>query len=217
MSSVKPVSSVKHGPAAGSRLLALVLGVSAALAVAGCSAGQITQTDDQVAAVNGASGTSGPISVRDVRLAFPTADGQYYSRGADVPLIVTIVNSGQTTDTLSGVSSPAFRSATITGTTEIVGQNAVSPASAAPAPTSTSSPTATGSATATVTPSSQTTVTRSTSALPFGQIRIVLTGLTLERLAPGQTVEVRFTFGTAGDITLRVPIGAPSGSRDDRS
>jgi copper(I)-binding protein len=218
------------------RLLPVVLGISAAALVAGCGAGQITQTATQVAAVNGASGTAGAIAVRDAQLAFPSSANKYYSRGDNASVIVTIANSGATADTLTSVSSPAFKSATITGTRTIAAHSAVSSGKDVdddPAPSVTSSaPTSSPSATATTTSSASTsssatsttatttTATTTTTAgapLPIGTIRVVLTGLTLDRLTPGQTVEVRFTFAASGDIVVKLPIGATTDPRGENS
>jgi hypothetical protein len=48
------------------------IGLAATLLVSGCSAGQITQTADQVAAIDGADVTIGNIGVRNALLATPT-------------------------------------------------------------------------------------------------------------------------------------------------
>ena len=92
----------------------VVAGLGLALLLSGCGAGQITQTDTQVAAVNGASGNAGPIAVRGAELAYPGGQG-VYQPGSNAELIVTIVNTGVTDDTLTGISSPAAVGATIDG------------------------------------------------------------------------------------------------------
>lgn len=212
------------------RLLPVVLGVSVAVLVTGCGAGQITQTASQVAAVNGASGTAGAIAVRDAQLAFPSSANKYYSRGDNASVIVTIANSGAVDDTLTSVSSPAFKSATVTGTRTISAHNAVSsgndvddnPApsvtSSSAAPTTTTAATSTSGTTTTGATTTTATVTTTTGApLPIGKIRIILTGLTLDRLTPGQTVEVRFTFAASGDIVIKLPIGATTDPRGANS
>ncbi|WP_424184020.1 hypothetical protein ACOBQX_18970 [Actinokineospora sp. G85] len=55
------------------RLAPAAVGLAAALALAGCSAGQITQTDSQLPAVNGTQATQGTVALRDVKLAYPGA------------------------------------------------------------------------------------------------------------------------------------------------
>jgi copper(I)-binding protein len=81
----------------------VALATGLVLAAAGCSAGQITQTDTQVAAVNGASGQVGSIFVRDAQLAFPVG-ATYYKAGDVAPIIVTIINDGDTPDKLLAVT-----------------------------------------------------------------------------------------------------------------
>ena len=216
------------------RLLPVVLGIGAALVVSGCSAGQITQTDTQVPAVNGSMGTVKQIAVRDVRLAFP-AGKSYFSKGESASLLVTIANSGQADDKLVSVSSPEFGSgAQIVGDATIPGFHAISATETAVASvtttatatsttgtsttgTSTTGTSTTGTSTSTTgTSTSTTTATTSAAAQPIGSIRIQLVGLTADKLLPGQTVTVTFTFANSGDLTLNVPIAASPHPRDDK-
>lgn len=90
------------------------------LLVAGCGAGQITQTDTQVAAVNGGSADVGSISVRDAELAFPSnVEPAAHLEGSDVDVIMSIVNSGEQTDTLQSVTSDAASNVAIKGETSM--------------------------------------------------------------------------------------------------
>ncbi len=108
------------------RRLAVVAAVAAGLglAVAGCSAGQITQTDAQVAAVNGASGTVGAIAVRDAQLLFPVAEG-HYREGDDAPVVVVIANNGTEVDTLVSVTAEGTE-----GSAEVAGDADLEPGTA---------------------------------------------------------------------------------------
>ena len=225
------------------RLLPAVLGIGAAILVSGCSAGQITQTDTQVPAVNGSSGTIKQIAVRDAQLAFPTAK-RSYGRGDSAAVIVTIANSGEASDKLTGVSSPQFGSGQIIGDSNIPGFHAIAASATAvtpqPSTTSASAPTTSTSSTSTSTTGTSTTGTSttgtsttgtsttgtstSTSAtttsasapeLPIGTIRIQLVGLNVDKILPGQTVQVTFTFANAGDLTLTLPIAADKSPRVD--
>ncbi len=88
-----------------------------ALALAGCGAGQITQTSSQASGVGGASANVGQIAVREAAFAF-TGDGKtaaIYQAGSEAPLSMTVVNFGGQVDKLTNVSSPAAESARITG------------------------------------------------------------------------------------------------------
>jgi copper(I)-binding protein len=229
------VSSAEQNLITRLRLLPVVLGIGAALVVSGCSAGQITQTDTQVPAVNGSMGTVKQIAVRDVRLAFP-AGKSYFSKGESASLLVTIANSGQADDKLVSVSSPEFGSgAQIVGDATIPGFHAISATETAVASVTTTTTTATsttgtsttgtsttgtsttGTSTSTTgTSTSTTTATTSAAAQPIGSIRIQLVGLTADKLLPGQTVTVTFTFANSGDLTLNVPIAASPHPRDDK-
>lgn len=102
------------------RRLAVVaaLATGLGLAAAGCSAGQITQTDRQVAAVNGANGQVGDVAVRDAQFLFPVAHGSY-EQGDDVPVVVVIANNGTEADKLLGVTSEASAPAEISGDTRL--------------------------------------------------------------------------------------------------
>lgn len=174
----------------GARLAALapsILGLGlAAVVLTGCGAGQVAQTDSQQPAINGASGTVGAIAVRNAELQFPDNPQGVLTPGSNVPLIVTIINTGVTADELTGVSSPAAQSVTIdgsaSGTKDIPGGFAIAstikdeddndtvgaPAGASSSeaatttPTTTTSTTTTGSAT-TTTGSSRTSGATSTS------------------------------------------------------
>lgn len=93
-----------------------VLGVGlAGLLLVGCGAGQITQTESQEPAVNGASGNAGPIAIRNAQLAYPGNAQGVYQPGSTARLIVTIINAAQTDDTLVKVTTPAAVQVTIDG------------------------------------------------------------------------------------------------------
>jgi copper(I)-binding protein len=128
----------------------LVIGAMVgAVAVAGCGAGQITQTSEQVAAVSGAHANAGPIAVRDIVIQFAEKAGgepsaNVYPEGGDAPLQMTIVNTAATADRLVSASSPAAGSVQISGATDIAGDQAVVVAGVpeeAPAPTVAATPT----------------------------------------------------------------------------
>ncbi|WP_158848250.1 hypothetical protein [Saccharothrix deserti] len=157
------------------RRLAVVaaLATGLGLAAAGCSAGQVTQTDTQVAAVNGASGQAGAIAVRDAQFLFPEAHGAY-EEGDDAPITVVIANNGTTPDKLMAVTSESAEPAEITGDSVLEAASAIvggadqddagshattttapSTTTSAPSGTTTTTPTTTGSpaaGTTTVTP-----------------------------------------------------------------
>ncbi len=88
-----------------------------ALSLAGCGAGQITQTSSQASGVGGASANIGQIAVREAAFAF-TGNGKtavVYPLGGTAPLSMTVVNFGGQGDKLTGASSPVAESVKITG------------------------------------------------------------------------------------------------------
>jgi hypothetical protein len=103
----------------------VALAAGLGLAAAGCSAGQVTQTDTQVAAVNGVSGHVGQIDVRDAQLQYPLKT-KFYRAGDDARLIVTIVNNGTSPDKLTSITSPSAGPAQIEGDTQILPGTAMS-------------------------------------------------------------------------------------------
>jgi copper(I)-binding protein len=113
------VSRAEHNTTTRRRVLGSlvpsVLGLGLAAVLTGCGAGQITQTDTQIASINGANGDAGSMSVRNVTLAFPDNTQGVFAPGSSAALVVTIVNNGLTDDTLTGVSSPAVTQVTIDG------------------------------------------------------------------------------------------------------
>jgi copper(I)-binding protein len=80
-------------------------GLAAAVALSGCGAGQVSQTATQEPAVNGTSGTVGPISLRNIHLrAAQSTD--YVAPGQDAELLFVAVNgSPDVNDKLVSVTS----------------------------------------------------------------------------------------------------------------
>jgi copper(I)-binding protein len=156
------------------RVVLAVGAVVGAVALAGCGAGQITQTDTQASGVGGASANIGQIAVREASFAF-TGDGKtavIYPSGGAAPLSMTVVNVGNQDDRLTAVSSPVAESARITGDPTIAGgrlllvtgepggqlgassgRETAAPGSATPGPSARA--TVAAGATATPTPTSQ--------------------------------------------------------------
>ena len=91
----------------------LALFAAMTLAVSGCAAGQISQTADQAAAIDGANGTVGDIAVLNARLA-PTAR-ESYPTGSNARVLLYVSNNGLAANTLESVSTSAAKSVKITG------------------------------------------------------------------------------------------------------
>ncbi|KAA0016339.1 copper chaperone PCu(A)C [Antrihabitans cavernicola] len=91
------------------------LAALAALAISGCSAGRISQTAQQVAAVNGRSADIGDISLRNIYLTPSTATGPCVAQhGGPIRVAFTAVNNSSTTpDRLIGIASDAANSVAV--------------------------------------------------------------------------------------------------------
>lgn len=85
----------------------LLVAVSLAALLSGCSAGQVAQTAEQRSNVDGANVDIGDIALRDVALEYP--EGGLYEAGDDARLQFVVVNrNALEPDTLMSVSSEAF-------------------------------------------------------------------------------------------------------------
>ncbi|HVV12391.1 hypothetical protein [Amycolatopsis sp.] len=181
-------------------LTSSVLGIGAALVLAGCGAGQITQTDTMLPAVNGALATAGKLSLRNVGITNRNDCEQAYTAGSNAPLSLTIANAGGADDELVSVSSPSASGANIAGQKTIVAGSTlvVGNADAAEsAGTASSAAPTSGAGAATGTPAK------------VGQATIELQGLK-SVIWPGQLTAVTFVFRDAGSVTLQVPVAAPT-------
>lgn len=201
------------------RLAAAVAGLAGlviVLVVAGCGAGQDTQTDSMDPSVNGAIGQVGPIAIRDAQFAVPNRG--VFPAGASAEMRLTIVNTGATDDELVEVTSPVADEVEISGDRSLVARRATligggggSHASSSSVPSSTSSPRPTGSVSG-----SATARPTSTSAAPkpveIGKATIVLKGLNTA-LYSGKTYPVTFVFRNAGSVTVQLPIANPPSAR----
>ncbi|WP_020664315.1 hypothetical protein [Amycolatopsis benzoatilytica] len=213
-----------------------VSALGAALVLAGCGAGQITQTDTQQPAVNGTYAQVKTIVLRNVAVQYP-ASGPGYPAGANAPLTLTIVNQGQKDDKLVSVSSEGTTSpAQISGDTAIVAGHSlvIGPAdsveqgdSQAPAsPQSTpesGANSAPNSSSAPASPANSSSAPSSASSAPqtgasggvsttVGEGKVVLQGLK-QPLWPGTTIKVTFVFQNAGPIVVEMPVAAPAHAR----
>lgn len=155
--------------------------LGAALLVAGCGAGQITQTDTQQAGVNGAKAQVGDIAIRDATLTFPDNAGSgpaVYPPGSDVDLRMSIVNEGAAADELVSARSDAATSVAIEGTRTVYGGNTLRIGAVPP----------------------------DLEGVEDG--KLILRDLTTQ-VRPGELVSVTLTFRDAGRVTLEMPVAGP--------
>lgn len=198
----------------------LVVGaLIASVALAGCGAGQITQTSRQVAAVEGANAGAGQIAVRNATIEFdaPAHGDAVYPAGADAPLHMTIVNAGTEVDRLVAASSPVASSVQVSGVLRIPGGQTLA-IEGAPAPLPTPLP---AGATPAPSPAGTPATTLPTPAAPpaeeaeAGVGNIVLTGLR-EDIQAGRSYPLVLTFERAGDVRFDVPVANPDTLREDK-
>jgi copper(I)-binding protein len=213
----------------------LVIGaLIAAVAVAGCGAGQITQTSRQVAAVEGANTTAGQIAIRNAMIEFdePVEGATIYPVGGNAPVEMVIANSGAEVDRLVAASSPVAASVQISGVLRIPGGQALNiegappappvapvPAEGAPAAAPGAAPTA---APTTAPPAGAPPVDAEPTPVAVppaaegepGVGNIVLTGLR-EDVQAGLTYPLILTFERAGEVRFDVPVASPDTLRED--
>jgi copper(I)-binding protein len=210
---------VKRVAAAVAGLAGLVI----MLVVAGCGAGQNTQTDSMPPAVNGAQGQAGPIAIRDARFAVP--DRGVYPAGTSAELVLTIVNTGPTDDELTEVTSPVADEVQISGdrilvarrAVQVTGGGAATPpsSSSSVAPTSTRPTSSSVSVSASGSSTARPTSTSSVSPpVELGKATVVLKGLNTP-LYSGKTYPVTFVFRNAGSVTIELPIANPPSARPE--
>jgi len=218
-----------------------VLALGAALALAGCGAGQITQTDSQQPAVNGTHAQVKTIDLRNAAVQYPKS-GPGYPAGATPALTLTIVNRGAQDDSLVSVTTEDGTQATIEGSKTVVAAHTLvigpddavestneaqptssaAPSSSPAAPTSSGTPTGSSSAsnspgnlTATATSEVPSSGPAATPTAPekVGQATVTLPALK-QPLWPGQVIKVTFVFQNAGPVTVDLPIAAPAHAKE---
>ncbi len=210
-----------------------VSALGAALVLAGCGAGQITQTDTQQPAVNGTYAQVKTIVLRNAAVQYP-AQGPGYAAGSPAPLTLTVINQGQKDDKLVSVTSEgASGPAQISGDTAIVAGHSLvigpadaveqgappqsesansTPASDANQPAS-GAPSSAPASSASSAPNSASNAPQTGesggAASQLGSGKVVLPGLK-QPLWPGATIKVTFTFQNAGPIVVELPVAAPA-------
>ena len=172
------------------RRIAVSLLACAALLTSACAAGQHAQTAEQTPAMDAGGGAVGTIQLHAVAIAAPP-NGPSYSSGQDAVLNLVIVNTGTSDDTLTGISTSAATAVTSVSAAEAATLLGGQPSGVVSA------------------------VTFNPVTIPAGQSKpfgvqpddqeIVLTGLT-KTLFPSNQVPITFTFGSAGPVTITVPV-----------
>ncbi|CAG7634532.1 hypothetical protein SIM91_43550 [Rhodococcus opacus] len=162
--------------------VAVVSLIGLCLTVAGCSAGQNTQTSSQVAAVNGANIDIGDIALRNVYLAVDPPPTSEDAPRPDAALAFTAINTSDTAeDRLVSIDTPAANSVDIDA----------DPATLVLQPQ-------------TALAAGQPIEQLEEPAAPDRPITVTV-DLIDSRVRPGLTIPMTFTFDKAGSQTFRVP------------
>ncbi|WP_336087576.1 hypothetical protein [Nocardia sp. SSK8] len=220
MTALKAVTA----PSARRRMATVAaLAAAAGIALSGCSAGQITQTSSQAAAINGNHAEVGAISLRNVHIVYPEADAEH-DKGGKAVLSLSIINGSETvTDELTSVSTdlgqvkltgPASDAKLVLAPQQTV---VIGPVNAPGAPAAEDDHHATPTTAAPTTSAAPTTAGEPEGDKPSidpaaqpGTIEI--TGLT-EDITPGLTYNVTFNFKDAGTVQVSVPVDAAAVER----
>ncbi|RJO71229.1 hypothetical protein D5S18_25300 [Nocardia panacis] len=203
------------------------LAAGAALALSGCGAGQVSQTANQVPAINGNHAEIGRIALRNVHIVYPGAGaGPEYNnaKGGKALIALSIINNSETvTDELISVktdlgdvklTAPAGKSGVVIEPQHTVVAAAKAGGHAAPAAAATSAP----AGAPTTSPAAPATGhgASPTAARPAGEkaedpaanpAMIEISGLTRD-IGPGLTYTVTFNFKQNGTVGVQVPVDA---------
>ncbi|RIJ70151.1 hypothetical protein D1871_20130 [Nakamurella silvestris] len=94
-----------------------------ALLLSGCAAGKISQTANQVPAIDGSSATVNGLGIRDARLA--TTSDLSYPVGSDIPVLFWLSNDKLEVETLTGLSSTSAASIELSAPLQVQGKSLV--------------------------------------------------------------------------------------------
>jgi copper(I)-binding protein len=167
----------------GGRIVLAGIAAGAVVLTAGCAAGQIAQTAEEVPGVPGAQATVGPIQLHNITVAYPS--NGVYQVGSAARLNFVIANTGGQADQLVSVSS---------GSAKTVQISTVKPGAR---------PLAKAATALKVGPQANLNVYGSGPS-------VTLTGLVRE-LRSSQQTTITFRFANAGQVQVSVPV-APASS-----
>ncbi|MGH3544805.1 MAG: hypothetical protein ACRDPW_02580 [Mycobacteriales bacterium] len=219
------------------RVVRVTVLASALALLAGCGAGQITQTSGKQTSIGGINADVGEIAIRNAHVVAPPQE--VWESGAAVPISLYLSNFGSAADRLMSVSSSAAQKMVMLPTDAPL--PASQPSEGAVPGTVPNQPTTPTSSLKTPKPgvaanpavspptrwqplaiptdgmmmlsadgSEADSTPRSPAASRPGYV--VLMGIT-QQLRSGDTVTVTLRFATAGEITLELPVSVPATPR----
>ncbi|WP_245662495.1 hypothetical protein [Nocardia vermiculata] len=224
MTALKAITASNGTKVSRCAIAVAALATGAALALSGCSAGQISQTASQVPAVNGNAATVGNVALRDVRILLPQSEEYTNAKGGKAVLAFSAINEGSAkTDKLVSVTTDLGKVNFIPSAPELAPGQTVLAGSAEEvaaaradqgAPTSAPNPAPASSAAATPTPEHSASPreegagTADQPADPAANPLLVeITDLS-EDVVPGLTYGVTFNFKDGGTVQMQVPVDA---------
>ena len=158
--------------------------LTAGLALAGCSAGTVTQTDTVVSGAPGGAGQTGQMLLRNISL--DATPSQVVAPGGQIALTGSLVNQALASDRLVSITTPYAAQVSIEGQPTVPGSNTVRLVGLQ------------GGSVGPAQPDVRQTTT----------IRAVLRGVT-QVMRPGPTYPVTFTFQNQGSVTIPVSMSEP--------
>jgi copper(I)-binding protein len=161
----------------------------AVAALSGCSAGQVSQTASQQAAVNGTAATVGSVSLRNVHIRAPQSS-DYVRPGSQVELLFVASNeSPDTPDKLTSITSDA-------GTVTLSGDTSLAP----------------GDVLVVGEPDGQVAALEQAETADAAKAMVGIN----KPITNGLTYSFTFNFEKAGQATVAVPISAGEAQRRDQ-
>jgi copper(I)-binding protein len=161
----------------------------AVAALSGCSAGQVSQTASQQAAVNGTAATVGNVSLRNVHIRAPQSS-DYVRPGSQVELLFVASNeSPDTPDKLTSITSDA-------GTVTLSGDTSLAP----------------GDVLVVGEPDGQVAALEQAETADAAKAMVAIN----KPITNGLTYSFTFNFEKAGQATVAVPISAGEAQRRDQ-
>jgi copper(I)-binding protein len=190
------------------RRLGFVLAVAAALFTSACAAGQHAGTADEAPTLNGVNASVGSMLLRALVIDAPSGATTTYPAGSDATVKLVLVNTGTSEDQLTAVTSRAFSDwgsfDTTAAADAVVSADAAALAPKSSAASSAAAPLPIPSRLIAIAPGS-----RTSWGTPEAKMALVFLHL-VRAVYPGTTIDVTFTFGKAGRVTVAVPVGLSS-------
>ena len=174
-----------------SRAVVAALVAAGATVLAGCQAGQLAQTAEQIPTIDGASAQVGPLALRDVTIEYPESGS--WPQGSDARLRLIVVNEGRDADRLVEVRTDAADRVTFERRRAVRARPAPERTSPPPPPTATPTPSASPSGSGSPDASGSPSATASGSATVDGR----------PTPTPTEEAETSITIPAAGLIELR--------------